>query len=241
MQLHKAVVLITGGGSGIGRAIALAIAQEGGHVIICGRTKEKLEKVATECSPPLQYYVCDVSKWPDVDNLFTQIESTIGPVDVLINAAGVNIHHRQIQETHPTEFEHLLQINCLGTYNCIFRALPSMKDRGRGFIVNIISISGKKIIDFAGVGYCASKFAQSSVGNFVNIEYAKYGIRCVNIYPGEVNTPILDLRPNPPPLQKRQQMLQPEDIAQLILFLIKLPERVLIPELIIIPPYQSWS
>jgi NADP-dependent 3-hydroxy acid dehydrogenase YdfG len=107
--------------------------------------------------------------------------------------------------------------------------------------VNISSIAGKRALTLAGPAYCASKFAATALGTAVGLEERANGIRVTNIYPGEVNTPILEKRPVPVPRERKAQMVQPEDIGALVVDLAKLPERVLVPELIVTPLYQEYA
>jgi NADP-dependent 3-hydroxy acid dehydrogenase YdfG len=119
--------------------------------------------------------------------------------------------------------------------------LPGMRDRRGGLIVNISSVAGKRALDIAGVAYCASKFAMTALGTAVGNEEAKHGIRVTNIYPGEVNTPLLDQRPQPVSAERRAVMLQPEDIGRVVALLATLPPHAHVPELVIKPLVQSWT
>ena len=135
----------------------------------------------------------------------------------------------------------MLAINATGAFNCIYAALPGMRQRRSGLIVNISSIAGKRALKLAGVGYCASKFAMTAIGTAVGLEERANGIRVTNIYPGEVNTPILAQRPTPVPPERLAQMLQPADIAALVVAIARLPDRVIVPELVITPLYQEYA
>jgi NADP-dependent 3-hydroxy acid dehydrogenase YdfG len=116
-----------------------------------------------------------------------------------------------------------------------------MRERRDGLIVNISSIAGKRAIALGGPGYCASKFAATALGTAVGLEERPNGIRVTNIYPGEVDTPILEQRPVPVPAEKRARMVHPEDIAACVVTIAKLPRHVLVPELVIMPLYQEYA
>jgi NADP-dependent 3-hydroxy acid dehydrogenase YdfG len=131
-----------------------------------------------------------------------------------------------------------MDVNTTGTFNCIYEALPLMRRKGSGLIVNIVSLAGKRAMLLAGMPYCVSKFATSALGTFINLEESTNGIKVTNIYPGETNTPIVDKRPTPSPPEKRAQMLQPEDIAACVVAVAKLPPRAVVPELVITPPHM---
>ncbi|HYW81489.1 MAG TPA: SDR family NAD(P)-dependent oxidoreductase, partial [Thermoguttaceae bacterium] len=154
---------------------------------------------------------------------------------------GINIPNRQIDQLTPADWDRMIGINATGAFNCIFCALPQMRKRGGGLIVNISSIAGKRAMMLGGVGYCASKFGVSALGTTVGLEERANGIHVTNVYPGEVDTPILDDRPTPVPPEKRAQMLKPEDIAECVVTIAKLPPRALVPELVITPLYQAYA
>ena len=120
-------------------------------------------------------------------------------------------------------------------------ALPGMRARRSGLIISISSISGKRATKLGGVGYCASKFGVTGLVTAIGLEERVNGIRVTNIYPGEVDTPILAERPTPVPSERLAQMLKPEDIAACVVTIAKLPSRALVPELVITPLYQDYA
>ncbi len=238
MDLKDKVVLVTGGGSGIGLAIAQSLVREGCRVVITGRNEQKLRDAA---DPTMTARACDVSNRADVNELFASVEKELGPVDILVNSAGINVAKRSMAELDPDEWDKILAINVTGAFNCIHAALPAMRKKQAGFIINISSIAGKRAMALGGVGYCASNFAISALGTTVGLEERKNGIHVTNVYPGEVNTPILADRPTPPPAERLAQMLKPEDVAACVLTIAKLPDRALVPELVITPLYQEYA
>jgi NAD(P)-dependent dehydrogenase (short-subunit alcohol dehydrogenase family) len=243
MELADKTVLVTGGGSGIGLGIALALAREGCRVAITGRDEGKLRAAAAQFDgrPPILTRPCDVSDRAAVDALFAWLEEQLAPPDILVNSAGINVPNRKITEIKPDDWDRMLAINVTGAFHCIYAALPAMRRRRAGLIVNISSIAGKRAMKLGGVGYCASKFAMTALGTTVGLEERANGIHVTNIYPGEVNTPILAQRPTPSPPEKLAQMLLPDDIAALVVAIAKLPPRALVPELVITPLYQEYS
>ncbi len=243
MELDGKTALVTGGGSGIGLGVARALGAEGCRVAITGRGASRLDEAvgAWDGPLPLRARVCDVSDRAQVEELVTWLDAELGPLDILINNAGVNVPNRSMSELAPDDWDRMLKINATGTFNCIYAALPGMRQRGGGLIVNIVSIAGKRALKLAGVGYCASKFAQAALGATVGLEARADGVRVTNIYPGEVDTPILAQRPTPVPPGKRAQMLTPDDVAACVLLAAKLPPRVVIPELILTPLYQEYA
>lgn len=243
MELSNKTALVTGGGSGIGLGIAVALAREGCRVAITGRNQQRLLDAAAgfDASPPVLTRPCDVADRDEVQQLFAWLDEELGPLDILVNSAGINVRRRLMAELDPADWDRMMAVNVTGSFNCIQAALPGMRERNSGLIVNISSIAGKRAMKLGGAGYCASKFALTALGTTVGLEERANGVRVTNIYPGEVNTPILAERPAPVPPEKLAQMLQPEDIAACVLTLAKLPPRVLVPELVITPLYQEYA
>jgi NAD(P)-dependent dehydrogenase (short-subunit alcohol dehydrogenase family) len=134
----------------------------------------------------------------------------------------------------------VVHINANGAYNCLFALLPTMRKQKDGVIFNISSVAGKRALALGGVAYSASKFAMTALGTCVSNEVNKEGIRVINVYPGEVNTPILDHRPTPVSDEHRQRILQPEDVAGVLTSLAALPPNVHVPEIVIKPLSQEW-
>lgn len=242
MWLQDKVVLVTGGSSGIGWAIAKALAQEGCRVAIAARNAEKLRQAAAtyQGQPPIVWHPCDVADRQAVEELFQWVQTTLGPVDILVNSAGINIRRRAVAELDPADWDRVIAVNLNGAFYCIRAALAQMRPKGAGLIINISSISGKRALKYSGVAYCASKFGMTALGTGVGIEEWPNGIRVTNIYPGEVDTPILEQRPSPVPPERRAQMLKPEDVAACVLMVAKLPSHVLVPELVVTPLYQEY-
>ena len=243
MNLKDKKALITGGGSGVGLGVALALAEEGCQVVISGRTGEKLEAAAAQFQgePEILARTCDVSDRQQVRELFAWAEGQLGPIDILVNSAGVNIARRRMSDLDAADWDRVLAINATGSFNCMQAVLPGMRERRVGLIVNISSIAGKRALRLAGPAYCASKFALTGLGTAVALEERPNGIRVTNVYPGEINTPILEDRPDPVPEEKKRKMVQPEDIAACVVTIAKLPDHVLVPELVIIPLYQDYA
>jgi NAD(P)-dependent dehydrogenase (short-subunit alcohol dehydrogenase family) len=243
MDIQGKRVLVTGGGSGIGLGIALALAEEGCRVAISGRNEQKLEKAAAQFQgkPEILTRACDVSDRDDVKALFTWVDDHLEGVDILVNSAGVNTAKRRFDVLDPADWDKLMNINATGAFNTMYCAVPGMRKQGGGLIVNISSIAGKRSAELAGPAYCASKFAVTALGTAVGLEERDNNIHVTNVYPGEVNTPILAERPVPPPPEKLAKMLLPEDIASMVVALAKLHPRALVNELVITPLYQGYA
>jgi len=240
MDLSGKVVLVAGGAGGIGLGIAKAFAAEGSKVAIADIDQDSLAKAAKSVSGEhaIGGHACDITDRRQVSGLFKWLDKEVGSIDILVNSAGINVGNRMMSNIDPADFDRVMAINTTGTFNCIHAALPVMRGKGSGLIVNIVSLAGKRAMLLAGMPYCVSKFAAGALGTFVNLEECGNGIKVTNIYPGETNTPIVDKRPTPPPPEKRAQMLQPEDIAACVVTIAKLPQRAVVPELVITPPHM---
>lgn len=233
-------VVVTGGGTGIGAGIAGALAAAGCQVVIGGRRQSTLDQVCETIQANIHGHVLDVACRDSVRSFFQFVGQTIGTVDILVNSAGVNIVNRTMAAMQPEDWDRVLQVNATGAYNCMLRVLPEMRQRGDGLIVNISSIAGKRAASLGGIAYCASKFAMTALGTAVSNEVRQEGVRVTNVYPGEVNTPILDNRPTPVSDQHKAAILQPEDVAAMVVAVCRLPPRAHVPEIVIKPTIQEW-
>ncbi len=233
-------ILVIGGGTGMGKAVAIKLSQDGFNVAISGRRAEKLRETVDKSELKIKSHTVDVVDRISVAQLFTWFEKNIGKLDILINAAGINTANRTIENLDPNQWDNLVQTNLTGAYNCVREGLEKMRPQKSGLIILINSVAGKRAIPLAGVAYNASKFGMSALGISVGEEERENGIRITNIYPGEVNTPILEQRTNPPSTEYREKILQPNDIAEVVSTIVKLPARANIPELVIKPSKQSF-
>eukprot|EP01062_Namystynia_karyoxenos_P035791 TRINITY_DN26133_c0_g1_i1.p1 TRINITY_DN26133_c0_g1~~TRINITY_DN26133_c0_g1_i1.p1 ORF type:complete len:308 (+),score=83.02 TRINITY_DN26133_c0_g1_i1:96-926(+) len=232
MQGQRAVV--TGGGSGLGRGIALAFAREGATVIITGRREEALQETQRRARGlpggvlPLR---CDISSYANAERLAAFAADKLGGVDVLVNNAGTNVPRRKLKDISVEDWHTVVGTNLNGTFHVCRAVLPLMREQRRGTVINITSIAGKRASVLAGGSYVASKFGMNGLGNVINLEEWENGIRCTNICPGEAATEILDRRPQPPPAERRAMMAQPEDVGEIAVLVATLHPRVFIPEL----------
>ena len=167
--------------------------------------------------------------------------SSSGGWNIFVNCSGINVRDRSLHDMSPDDWDRVIEINLTGAYNCLREALPRMEEAGGGLVVQISSIAGKRAFPLGGVAYGASKFGVTDLGILAGNEYAAAGVRVTNIYPGEVDTPILDQRPEPVTAQRRAAMVHPDDIGQIVATLAKLPARAHVPELVVKPLYQDWS
>lgn len=238
MSLSGSKVIVVGGGTGIGQAIARSLAAAGAVVAIGGRREDALRETAANL--PMHCHTVDVADRDSTTEFFVWAKQQLGAIDTLVIAAGVNIKNRSMAEMPPDEWDRILAINATGAYNCMYAVLPDMRKRKQGTIINISSIAGKRAIALGGIAYSASKFAMTALGTCVANEVAPDGVRITNLYPGEVNTPLLEQRPQMVSEEHKERILQPEHVAELVKSIIALPPSVHVPEVIIKPLSQGW-
>ncbi|MDP6775925.1 MAG: SDR family oxidoreductase, partial [Candidatus Latescibacteria bacterium] len=202
--------VITGAGSGIGEAIALAFAKNGMDIVLAGRRADVLEQAADRLggdeSEPLVLQT-DVTDRESVRALVDGAVDRFGRIDILVNNAGINTVKRGLGDISVEDWDRVLQINLTGAFNCFRTALPQMEKQQDGLVINISSMAGKRAGVVGGAAYSASKFGLAAMTQSINAEFRDAGIRGCCIYPGEVDTPILDYRPVPVSDEKRSAAL----------------------------------
>ena len=178
----------------MGQAIALILAQSGAKVAIAGRKMQSLKNTANKYNQnEILYKQADVTDRDSIKELFQWFDKTLGKIDCLIHAAGINVVMRSMKELTPENWDKLIEINLTGSFNVMHFVLERMRVQKNGLIILINSVAGKRSVPLAGIGYNASKFGMSGLGVGVAEEEKDNGIRITNLYPGEVNTPILSL------------------------------------------------
>src|ERR1043166_7874162 len=160
------VALVTGGGSGIGRAVAEQFLQVGARVAIAGRNQARLDETvrALKGGDRLLAHAVDVAEAKQVRAMVEAIEKSLGPIDILVNNAGTNIKQRTFRELTPETWDKLIRTNLDGAFYCIHALLPAMLKRKDGVIINVVSVAGKRRAPLGGVAYAASKFGMSALG-----------------------------------------------------------------------------
>jgi NADP-dependent 3-hydroxy acid dehydrogenase YdfG len=247
MTMQHKTALITGGGGGVGRAIAQTLAQAGARVALLGRDREKLENARATlgpCAGTALVVPCDVTDRPQVKSAVESVLAEFKSIDILVCGAGINVASRSLRSVDPVDWDRIVATNLTGAFNLVHFVLPSMRERGAGLVIQLNSISGKRANIVSGVSYSASKFGQGALGVCIGREERGRGIRSTVIYAGEVNTPFLDsrgARPGGGDDSRRQNILQAEDIAAAVRFLAELPPRIHVPEFVIKPTIDDYS
>lgn len=231
------IAVVTGGGSGVGRAAAVRLLRGGWSVALVGRREAPLRETArlADAEPRAMIIPCDIADPAAVMKMSASVLDRFGKVDALVHAAGTNVPRRALDVLSVDDYRHVIDTNLNGAFYCVRSLLPVMRKGGGGTIVLIVSDAGILANAKAGPAYVASKFAERGLAQSINAEERSNGIRCCAISPGDINTPILDKRPTPPPPEARQKMLQPEDVADCVMLAISLPSRAIIEELVVRP------
>ena len=236
IDLSDKVAIVTGAGTGIGRAIAELLSSQGVSIALIGRRKDKLESTREVLKGKQSLVLgCDVTDRDSVAQMVEKVSSQFGIPSILINNAGYNTRPRQTSDISYQSWDLTLDINLTGTFNCVRAVLPLMREIKEGTIVNISSIAGKTPTVTAGVAYSASKHGVISLTGSINDEECRNRIRATVVCPGETETDILDQRPEPVSKQRRLEMLQPEDVAEAVSLAVRLPKRASLREIIIKP------
>ena len=217
MKLENHVAIITGSGRGIGRATALAFAKEGADIVLAARTETEIASVAEEVEQLGRRALAiptDVQVKSDVDKMMSQTLHTFGKVDILVNNAGVAIHN-PISKIREEDWDLTMAVNLKGVFLCTQAVFSHMCEQKYGHIVNVSSISGK-FGHVNGGSYCASKFAVIGFTETTNNEGKRHGVKASVVCPGPVDT---KMRRDNHPDDVIENLTQPEDVADLILFL----------------------
>ena len=228
-NIRDRVAIVTGSSKGIGRAIAESLLGEGARVVVSARTAKEVEAAAAELERAHPERVlghpCDVRREAHVEALFHAADARWGGVDILVNNAGVGLF-RNLEEMSLEEWNAVLETNVTGVFLCSRAAIPRMRRRGGGYILNISSLAGVNAFP-RGTAYNASKFGLNGMSEALMQEVRHDGIKVSYVMPGSVSTYFNSGAPDPSEAWK----LQPGDIARVVVDLLKhdprsLPSRV---------------
>jgi NAD(P)-dependent dehydrogenase (short-subunit alcohol dehydrogenase family) len=225
MEMKGKSAVVTGSTKGIGRATAEALVREGVNVCVSARGVDEIKRAVDELSDlgdaQVTGAVCDVRDYESVRALFAHAVAEFGGVDVLVNNAGVGLFGR-VDEMSPEDFRAVLETNLFGVFHCCREAIPLMKERGGGYVINISSLAGANPHPEM-AAYNASKFALNGFSEALMQEVRHDGIKVSYVMPGSVNTAFGGDAPD----ESKSWQLQPADIARVVLDLLRHDERSL--------------
>ncbi len=230
--------VVTGASSGVGRAVAIRLAIEGWNVAIVARREDALRQTTTlagAAGARMLVCPCDLSNLADVRRMAQRVLERFGWVQTLVNAAGTNAPNRSLDVLSEETLRQIMETNLSGAYHCVHEFLPGMKQNRCGTIVNVVSDAGLRANAKAGPAYVMSKFGMTGLTQSINAEERANGIRACAIYPGDIDTPLLEKRPTAPSAEARAKMLQPDDVAECVMLAINLPARAIVEDLVIRP------
>jgi 3-oxoacyl-[acyl-carrier protein] reductase len=224
ISLENKTALVTGGTKGIGYAIAESLAKAGANVYVCSRTRSDVESAVEKLSEfgSAAGKLCDVAVEGQVRAVIDSCERAFDGIDILVNNAGVGINGKTVEETTPDEFRQTLETNLFGAYYFCHYAIPKIKSRGGGYIINISSLAGQNAHPKM-AAYNASKFGLNGFSEALMQEVRHDGIKVSYICPGSVNTEFGGDTPS----DEKSWQLQPGDIAQVVIDLLATDARVL--------------
>jgi NADP-dependent 3-hydroxy acid dehydrogenase YdfG len=241
MRLTSKIAWVTGAGSGIGKAAAIALANEGATVALSGRRESALREVGQAIETSGQralVQAADLSQASAAQRIAETIRERYGRLDILVNNAGVNITKRAWHELDASGVDQVLDGNLSNAFYCVLAALPIMRAQKDGVLIHTASMAGRWVGSLSGATYTAAKHAVIAMSHSINCEECVNGIRSTVVCPGEVVTPILDKRPVPVSAEERARMLRAEDVADLIRYVALLPPHVCLNEVWITP---TWN
>lgn len=238
--LSGKIAWVTGAGTGIGEAAALALAEAGATVVLTGRRPGPLEDVARRINQIGSAHVqpADLTNADQVQKVGDYIRGTFNRLDILVNNAGVNIVERHWATLTPERIDYLLQGNLTAALYCVTVALPFMRAQQDGLMIHTASMAGRFIGGVSGPIYTVAKHGVVAMSHGLNMQECVNGIRSTVFLPGEVATPILDQRPNPVGPEVRAKMVQPADCGDLIRYIACLPKHVVMNEVHLSPTHN---
>ncbi|HHO5977376.1 TPA: SDR family oxidoreductase [Staphylococcus aureus] len=227
--LTDKIAVVTGAGSGIGEAIATLLHEEGAKVVLAGRNKDKLQNMANQLAQDsVKVVPTDVTKKEEVDELIKIAQQTFGGLDIVINSAGQMLSSK-ITDYQVDEWDSMIDVNIKGTLYTAQAALPTMLEQSSGHLINIASISGFEVTKSSTI-YSATKAAVHTITQGLEKELAKTGVKVTSISPGMVDTAITAAY-NPSDRKK----LDPQDIAEAVLYALTQPSHVNVNEITVRP------
>ena len=236
-DLSGGTAIVMGASSGMGAAIAATLARESMHVVAAARRAARLDALVakiTQSGGSALASPTDATDRTAVGRLVERTLERFGRIDLLVYATGTNIPDRSLERLLPETWDRMLATNLSGAFHCTQLVVPAMREQGEGLII-YISTAAVGMPDVSGVSYQASKHALSGLAFGTGVEEKTHGVRTCVIFPGLTDTPLLEQRPVPTPAEVLREALQPEDVAEAVVFVAKLNPRAAVPQLWLLP------
>jgi NADP-dependent 3-hydroxy acid dehydrogenase YdfG len=237
VSLKNQTALVVGASSGIGRAIAVHLARDGATVMAAARRRDRLEDLQKELAEEnidIGISVADAADPVSMEDLAARTVAQFERIDILVYASGTNTLDRWLPKLTTKTWDEVIGVNLNGAYYATRAVLPAMRERKSGHLIYIASISGI-VPDISGAAYQASKRGMIGLSHAIRVEEKENNIRTCVVCPGLVDTEILEKRPVKPPPEMLAKALQSDDVAEAVLFVVKLPPRAAVPELVLMP------
>jgi NAD(P)-dependent dehydrogenase (short-subunit alcohol dehydrogenase family) len=236
-DLENHVVLVAGASSGMGRATAIAAAAAGATLVVASRNRPALDEVVASLratGAPVLTVPTDMTDLEAVTHLAGAARREFGRIDAVVNTVGTNIPRRVLDELTPESWSDLIATNLTSAFHLTQAVVPIFRDQGGGLLIHVSSSAAKRP-DLSGITYQATKAGLVGLAHGTMEEERKHGVRTTVIFPGLTDTPMVEKRPTPTPPEVLRHALQPEDVAAACLFVMRLPARAHVPELLLYP------
>jgi 3-oxoacyl-[acyl-carrier protein] reductase len=234
MELTDKVAIVTGSGRGIGKAVALALAQAGARVVVAARTLGEINAAAKEIDALGRQALAiraDISQEFDVNSMISKTIQKFGTVDILVNNAGIG-SFAKVADLHVSEFDKMWRVNLRGAFLCTKAVIPHMVAQNSGDIINMASLAGRNAF-IGGAGYCSTKWGLIGFARCVMLEVRSHNIRVITLCPGSVATGFGgDSEADP---RSEGEIPSAEEIARVVTDVLKMPRHVMVSELDIRP------
>jgi len=235
MEIKNKVALVTGAGRGIGRAIALSLAQDGAKLAIAARNQSELENVAQEIrglDSGAFVIPTDMREEPQVRDMIAKTVAHYGALHILVNNAGLG-HFKTVAEMATAQWDEMFGVNLRGVFLATREALPHLRKAGESFVINVASLAGKNAFVNGG-GYTATKWGLRAFSQCLMLEERQFGVRVLVVCPGSVDTEFAAGRSGSLH-SKKKEIIMPEDVAETIIMSLQMPQRTMVSEIDIRP------
>jgi serine 3-dehydrogenase len=235
--MHGQVVLIVGASSGIGRLTAALFAREGARVVAAARRHDRLQTLSQELAAEgfeITTRQADARSVKDMQQLAEETLAQFARIDIVVYATGTNTPERTMEELQPEVWDAMLDTNLSGAFYISKAVLPSMRAAHSGHLIYVASMAGV-MADLSGAAYQASKRGMLGLAHAIRLEEQRNGIRTCVLCPGLTNTELVEKRKEKLTPEALAKALHPGDVAQMILYVAKLPKRVAMPEIQMVP------